>query len=343
MKIPARISALQLLFILILSAAKGYGQISPKIYVDPSDLPNMIKREMIVATMDEDPKEVKRLEKNLKKKPEGVNEYRKEIADFNANIKSGIEKYWKLNSKYEYKSMTDVKALMEIEKKNKSSKYMVLMPGYLSDTEQDVMVRSDLTVPVLIYQRAEITTRKPDYKIYLPNSKLREGMSWAESDIHFALVAMQGNLNYMIKKQKKYEFDDYLNDVVKENCTKGKGKTILIDKNLIEPKIKDAEAKIKEKYKGDFKIVDYNEINQAFAEGRKNTVVMMCIPYGLLKGSFLIVNSSYLITGKITVDCETHEIINEHEWVHSGMGLMGKTLSALIQPRNVVGIAECSK
>ena len=326
---------------LMIIVMKSNAQINPKIYMDEKELPEMLHRKMIIALMDENPDEVKRLEKKEKKNPEGLTEYRNEIKEFNDYLKAGVEKYWKLNSDYEYKSMTEVNELMKDEKKNKSHKYMVLSLGYLSDTEMDFSTRSSITIRVLIWTRAEEKQTKPDYKIYIPNSNVREKVMFTQTDISFGLIAMQNNIRYIQSKNKVLNFDDYVHDVAKQNCSRMTGKTILIDKALLEAKpLKEEEAKIKDKYKGAFKIVDHDEIDKAFEEGRENTVILMCIPYGIMKGSFIIVSSSLLVTAKITVDCSTKEILNQHEYT-SGLGLMGKVVSPLIQPRNVEGVAQC--
>jgi hypothetical protein len=329
-----------ILFTLIFG--NGYSQINPKIYVDPSELTSIMNRKMVIGLMEEDPKEVKRLTKKLEKNPEGLNDYRQEIKVFNDYLKSGIERYWKLNKKFEYKSMSEIKVLMDQEKKENGSKYVILMPGYLTDMDDDVMSRTDIKITALFYHRAELPLRKPDYKAYIPNGNLREKVPFSESDIHFTIIAMQENLNYMKKKGEVVNYDDYIVQTAKENCKKMEGKTILIDTALLEHRIKDIDGKIKEKYKGEYKMVNATQIDSAFSQGTENTAIIMCVPYGLMKGSTLgILSTTLLITAKIAVDCKTHQLLNQHELVRSSFGMMGKTISAEIQPRNVEGVAVC--
>jgi len=327
----------------LLAFTKINAQIDPSINMDLKKLPQMLERTVVVALMDEDAKEVARLEKHIDKEPNGVKDYREEIRIFNDAIKSGMEKYWKLNAKIEYKNQSEIKDFMKGEEKSKSHDNMVLMLAFLKDHDSDVMTRSDFNIPALFYTRAEESSRNPDYKVYIPNGKIRKKIPYTETDIHIAIIEMVDNIKYMQDNNKVFKYTDFVKAMAKENCSQMDGKTILIDKELLDYKPGEGNAKIKDKYKGDFKIVDHNEITAAFNEKRANTVIMMCVPYGIAKGSMGPLTSSMLLSGKIAVDCATHQILNEHELAGGIFSTSGKIQSLQILARNVLGVSVCDK
>ena len=165
---------------------QSQAQINPKIYLDNDEFPSLLKRKLIVALKEEDPDIIKKLEK--KEKSSAIEEYRKDIKEFNEYLKFGMDKYWKQNSSYEFKTISEVKALMKDEKKSGSSKYVVLFPDYLGDTETDFLLKSGLTVPIFSWMKAEGNTEKPDYKIYIPDFSLREQIKCTQTDISLALI-----------------------------------------------------------------------------------------------------------------------------------------------------------
>ena len=326
-----------------LAFTKVNAQIDPSINMDLKKLPQMLERNLIVVLLDEDAKEVAKLEKHLDKEPNGLKNYREEIKTFNDAIKSGMEKYWKLNSKIDYKNQSEIKDFMKGEEKAKSHDNMVLMLAYLKDHDSDVMTRSDFNIPSLYYTRAEESSRNPDYKVYIPNARVRKKIAYTETDIHVAIIELVDNIKYMQDNNKIFKYTDFVKAMAKENCGQMDGKTILIDKELLDYKPGEGNAKIKDKYKGDFKIVDHNEITAAFNEKRANTVIIMCVPYGIAKGSMGPLTSAMLISGKITVDCATHQVLNENELAGGVFAMTGKIMTLQILARNVQGVSECAK
>ncbi len=326
-------------------------QITPKIYMQVSDLPGISKRSLVVALLEEDPKEIEKLDKKSKKNPELLANYKEEIKSYNDYIKSGIQQIWKLNNKVEFKSFSEVMELMKNEKENKSHNYMVLVLGYLEGSR--VLSRSNVSVKALIYSRAETDLIKPDYKIYIPNSDMRVKRSgfeisfsgstvdyspFAVYDLHLALIAMQNNIQYMQGKKAVIPFEKYLSSMVQKNCGQQTGRTVLIDSVILYSKgFSDSQEMIAELKDINYKITSTEEVNKAFVEGKENTYFVISLPYGIIPGG----NYEKRAAGKIIVDCKTKEFISETEWLKPN--LFGKSNEVLIRDNDLKNLAKCKK
>ncbi|ESU24652.1 hypothetical protein FEDK69T_05750 [Flavobacterium enshiense DK69] len=274
-------------------------QISPKFNGDPEDFQDLKKRTLIVEVLEEDPKVLKKLDKP--KKAEELKEYQSFIKEFNEDFRIYAPKYWTLNSNIEYKTTTEIDALQ----KSKNKSYAVLRFILLNDNGTHGL-KTNLNVPALAYTRIENNRRSADSKIYLPYRALSKGKSLLEADYKYALETLQANINWIIKNDKTLHFDKYAEKMAEENCSKLKGKTILVPDYVL----KDGRSKEQaiKNYGGDLKFVSDEEINNAFVTKAKNTAVLFVAPYGIVKGSAVVVQMSTLVYFKVVADCETGEV-----------------------------------
>lgn len=286
---------------LMLTAVVSNAQISPRIYGEKGDFENLKARPLLIEILEEDPKTLKKL--SGPKKADELKDYVGFIKEFNENFKIYVQKYWKLNSKFEFKTVTEVNAL----NKAKNSTYAVIRFVSLNDIES-FGLKSGLSVPAIVYTRIESDRKKPDAKNYLPFRYFgNDGKSLNEGDYKYVLETLQANVNWIVKNDKSLNFNEFSEKMAKENCSKLKGKTLLIEDNMMMKGRSTDEAKTN--YGGDLKFVSEKEINDAFVNKTKNTAVLYAAPYGIMKGSALVVQVSRLVYFKIIVDCETGEIL----------------------------------
>src|ERR1035437_5063902 len=199
-------------FIAASSFMQLHSQIKDKIYGTAGDFKSFQKRTLVVELQEEDAKTIEKLTK--KKKDNELEKYKRFISDYNTFIKEAVDKYWTLNDKKEYKTAAEVKEIRD----KKNSKYVIMSYYELTDKGGDVVTRSGLEVPALLYGRAEKEPgRQPDYQIYLPSSYTRENSEYLKYDFAFAVQAMQANIQYIIKTSKPINFEDWAKTICETN------------------------------------------------------------------------------------------------------------------------------
>lgn len=284
-----------------LISSYSYSQIDPKIYGDASDFKLMEKRTLVVQLMEEDPDVIKKLSKKEKRAGQ-LKEYKEFISDYNELIQLTVPKYWTYNQNIEFKTESDVKKLQ----KAKDKKYVLLVYVELSDFAWHPSERSGLTVPVLVYQRMEIPVTKPDYKLYIPSSFIREENKYMECDFKVALQCMQANIKWILKNKEVLQFNQYAEEVAKSNCKKLKDAILLVEKDFLH---KMTEAQVTKAYGNKVEITDADGINKACLDTMQGKAAVLSIPYGIAEGRMGPIVSNTLVFFKIVVDCATGEIL----------------------------------
>ncbi len=316
--------------LLLVTSLATKAQISPKIYGEKEDFENLKTRPLIIETLEEDPKILKKL--SSPKKAEELKDYINFIKEFNENFKTYVQKYWKLNSKFENKTITEVNGL----NKGKNNTYAVIRFVSLNDIDS-YGLKSGLSVPAIAYSRVESDRRKPDSKNYLPYRYFsNDEKSLNEGDYKYVLETLQANINWIVKNDKSLSFDKYSEKMAIENCQKLKGKTLLIEDNMMMKGRSISEAK--KNYGGDLKFVSETEINDAFVSKKKHTAVLYAAPYGIIKGGIAVVQISRIVFFKIIVDCETGEIL--YLYMPGGMSY-GANLSNQMTETEFKTLANC--
>lgn len=318
-----------LLLLLCLVSFIAKAQINPKFYGEPEDFKELKTRPLIVEILEEDPKTIKKL--SNPKKADELKDYQSFIKEFNADFKVYVQKYWKLNDKLEYKTVTEVNALNKA--KNKS--YAVLRFISLNDTG-NYGLKTGSTVPAIGYTRVESDRRGPDSKIYLPSRYFNTEKSLSEGDYKYSLEILQANVNWIIQNDKVLNFDKYAEKMAKDNCVKLNGKTLLVEDNMMMKGRSKDEAK--KNFGGDLKFVSETELNDAIVNKKKKTAVLYSVPYGIIKSSAIVVQVSRLTYFKVIVDCETNEIL----WLYMPNGFnYGANISNQITEGEFTKMAEC--
>jgi hypothetical protein len=285
---------------LVLTSFASKAQINVSFYADPDELKQLKTRPLLVEVLEEDEDVLKKLDKP--KKADELADYKKFIVDFNKDFKIYAEKYWAFTDKIEFKTTSEIEALQKA--KNKS--YAVLRLVQLNDKGYWGF-KTTQNVPAIAFTRIESNIIKTDSKIYLPSRNLNNENTLSESDYKYALTILQANVDWIIANNKVLNFDKYAEKMAKENVSKLKGKTLLVEDNML-AKGRTKEAAIKN-YGGDLKFVSESELNDALVNKSKNTAVLYTAPYGIVKSNAPFVSMSTIVYFKIIVDCETNEIL----------------------------------
>lgn len=289
-----------LFYFLLLSSLASKAQINVSFYADPDELKQLKTRPLLVEVLEEDEDVLKKLSKP--KRAEELADYKKFVIDFNRDFKIYAQKYWTFTDKMEFKTVTEIKALQK--EKNKS--YAVLRLVQLNDKGY-WGAKTNQNVPALAFTRIESNIIKTDSKIYLPSRNLNNDKSLSEADYKYALTILQANVDWIIANDKVLNFDKYAEKMAKQNVSRLKGKTLLVEDNML-AKGRTKEAAIKN-YGGDLKFVSESELNDALVNKVKNTAVVYTAPYGIVKSNAAFVSMSTIVYFKIIVDCETNEIL----------------------------------
>jgi hypothetical protein len=313
-------------FVSLVSSA----QISPKFYGEVKELKELQSRTLIVEILEEDPKTIKKLDKPKKQKE--LSDYKLFIKQFNEEFKIYAAKYWKLNTKIEFKTQTEVLAL----NKAKDKSFAVLRYYNLKDNNS-YGLDTKMTVGALVYTRSEASIIQPDSKIYLPIRPDLNEKFLLEADYKYALETLQANVKWIVSNDKVLNFDKYADKMSDDNCSKLKGKTLLVGNDMMMKNRTQAEAKTN--FNGDLKFVSETELNDAVVNKTKNTAVLYSIPYGILKAGSVI-QLANIVFFKIIVDCETGEIL----WLHMPGGMSyGSNISYYLTEKEFKMMANCKK
>jgi hypothetical protein len=319
-----------LLFAFGLVSLVSSAQISPKFYGEVKELKELQSRTLIVEILEEDPTILKKLDKP--KKQDDLNDYKLFIKQFNEEFKIYAAKYWKLNTKIEFKTTTEVLAL----NKAKDKSYAILRFYNLKDNNSRG-IYTRLSVSAIVYTRNESSINQPDSKIYLPIRPDSKDKFLLEADYKYVLETLQANIKWIVSNDKVLNFDKYADKMSDDNCSKLKGKTLLVGNDMMMKNRTQAEAITN--YNGDLKFVSETELNNAFVNKTKNTAVLYSIPYGILKvGSGIQIAN--IVFFKVIVDCETGEIL----WLHMPGGMSyGSNISYYLTEKEFKMMANCKK
>ncbi len=283
------------------------GQITAEFFGTKEDFKNLSHRILIVETLVENQNVIS----HLKKKDNHaklVEEYKNFIKKYNEYIQITAYKYWKFNDSIEFKSELEVNEL----KKTRSHHYALLSYVELRDQEGESNVESIYSIPAIKYTRLETPIDKPDYKIYIPSSYIRQGNRYLEADFRVAIMAMQENIKYVMKHNENIEFQEFILDMADKNCKKLKKTTVLVEQDMLDKELPESKAKLHCGAKVEFVSID--EIDQHMFYKTKGKSAVIAFPLAILQGKGDKSHITTVVYFKIAVDCETGSII----WTNGG-------------------------
>lgn len=320
-------------------------QISDMIYAKAEDYNNdILKRTLLVeiieldqTVVDDYKDQIARAKKEEKKQrlQKDLDGYLQFNKTFNEQLKAAVDKYWKLNSKKEYKTKAEILSIPEGER----NKYVALFYKEVGDNGSAYGRFPGMGVPMLYYDRLEryYTSKRnliPDYKIYLPSSYVREDGAYADVDIIFAVRAMQSNIQYIASSDKKpLNFEKFAKVMAVQNCKKLFSKTIQIEDKLIHKTLEAGE--INNISKNECTIVTLEEVNSSMKEAKEGEAIVLTIPFGIAKGGVGPVATAAYAFVKVIADSQTGEILG---FMEPGMG---EFFDYQIRPSTLKELCNC--
>lgn len=326
-----------ILLLFILSMNKSFSQV---VYAKAEEFKELKKRTLIVQLLEEDKSAIEKMEKNIakEKKPDKKEAAQKELDDirtfikgYNEYIKTAVTKYWDLNEKVEYKTISEVKKLRE----SKSNKYTVLFYSESMNDRTDAYgfrYAPTLFIPTFNYSRIEEGTVKIDYSFFMCSTNHGK-MSYG--DVAFSLLLMKNHIAEIEKSgKKKYTFREYASDEGKKNCDSIKGKTFNMDKKQIHSKTDEKE--LKEKFtNGTLNFVTTDELILAI-ENEENAIYGFTIPNTIAAGSMGPLTASRITFYRCFINVKTGKI-------YSCKGdSMGEFNDNYFRPKEIGDLGNCN-
>ncbi|MES2732717.1 MAG: hypothetical protein V4714_13255 [Bacteroidota bacterium] len=266
------------------------------------------QKTIIVIVEEEDPDIVLKLSK---KNPEKLQTYRDNIFGKNMALRFAIENYWNFTSGMEYKTYEEAFKLYSKD----SKQYAFIHFGV--HTEQE-MVRtghsfngqpagwsrtgSGTSVYNPSTRRSETSNVISILQIYVPGKEVIRvslpNMYPSKGDAVYGIQQMQYILRY-VEADKDAKAYKVLYSEPEKLAPMLKGKTLLIDKDDLDPKLDEQE--IKKAYPFPLKVASYEEIETAIINKEPNYAFVQIVPMDMGKGNVNIFFISGMEDGKVYV------------------------------------------
>lgn len=268
-------------------------------------------RVLIVELTEENPKEIKKLQK---KGTQALKEYKESLSERNNKLKELIPKYWPYNNKIEFKKTSEVEEIV----KKKDERYIILNYRYTEEIRQSVKTYYSFNVyTILIYY--------PEYgKALIKNYKLDDNGNGTSSFLARGQYIFKISLpqSFLNERDIKFAFHQF-KDCIERAKTEGwpmkmsrygfkiadfnpNSTLILKDKILLIPKelLTINENQIMDEYKSSFKIIPLSQIDSLLKSDMNNEYAYYNIVWSdkTRYWTLLIIDNS---TGKILAENPT--------------------------------------
>ncbi|MEZ4756200.1 MAG: hypothetical protein R2817_05180 [Flavobacteriales bacterium] len=289
------------------------GQVMEKIWAEPAELKALGKRTLVVEVPEENPKVVVGFSKKTAEQDAAA--YRASLEDYLAVIEPAIREHWRWNEKIEFMPTSKVVELFA----KKSTKHVALMKVVLSTDMGVGAYTFGLGVPALVLTRTdgdskvtkkgELRLTKHDYQMYLATTTDETGReTYTPERMAFTLTQMQKHLDWIIKKDKSESYLKYCKDMAKTNCSKLKGKELMVNEKGLHKTTTREDAK--DAYSaGKIAFMPEQDIDKAYAAKEEGRVALFDMPVGSATGTMVVVTITRLVYMKVAVDTETNEVL----------------------------------
>ncbi|MBI4931716.1 MAG: hypothetical protein HY841_13180 [Bacteroidetes bacterium] len=236
------------------------------------DVQAIQKRTLIVVTEEANEKLLSKLEGDQ------LAQYKKDIEDYNRDIKDAVTGFWKFNDKIEYKTRAEVDKLTKA--KNKTNAYIeynkftvnCANAAAYKSTYQFREGTKEITAIGGDYICSDLNIRlcdenplgPPVYGVHLANPFPNK------ADLACALKSIQLQLGYKLDGKK----DIPIFNMYKENAKALTGLTLLVNENNTDLKIED----IKKVYSSPVELVKKDKIDEAILNSDEKTAFVIVIP-----------------------------------------------------------------
>ena len=314
---------LAIAFLLISSAM--YSQVGNS---KPEDVREIKKRTLIVVAEEANDKLLTKLE------GEQLAQYKKDIEDYNKEIKEAVTNAWKFNAKIEYKTRAEVDKLT----KSKSKEY-----AYIEYNKFTVNC-ANASAYKATYQFKDgvkgITMVGGDYDCTQLNARLCDenplgppvfGARLANpfpntADLVYALKAIQLQFGYKLEGKK----DIPIFNMFKDNAKVLTGLTLLVNEKNTDLNLEE----IKKAYPYPVELVMKEKIDEAILSSDPKTAFVIMIPAGHDSFSFMILSSK---------DCSVLGYTNNEQSTGVKVGGFGGTLGAALDAKKEMTKSKVKK
>lgn len=254
----------------------------------PEEFKEIVSRPLIVQVLEVDPGRIDYLEKRIAKakKQALIDKYTSELEryktfseSYNQNLKTAVEKFWKLNESVSFKTSSEVKKLVAEE----STEYTIL---YYNEFNP---MGSGLFIPRLNYTRIEymkegttlLKNKSIDYSFPLPYTNHLEYQEMTLGDFALALKMIMTQIETIQSgDNNKLTIKSYLSDKAKDNCPRNSFPSLMIDKEMVGKK--DSETTLDGAYKGEVKLVSSEEMLN-YLSNEDEQLLGLSLPVGISK------------------------------------------------------------
>lgn len=237
------------------------------------DIESIQKRTLVVVTEEADEKLLAKLEGDM------AAQYKKDIEDYNRDIKAAVTGFWKFNDKIEYKTRAEMGKLTKAKSKDYAyieySKFSVNTYNataykctyqFKEGAKQTMAMESDYNCTLLNIRLSENKPRGyPVYGVKMP------GAFPDKADLVYALKAMQRQFAYKLEGKKDYD----IFYIYKENAKLLPAVTLLVNENNTALNIDE----IKKAYPYPVELVKKDKINEALLNSDEKTAFVIMIPH----------------------------------------------------------------
>lgn len=251
----------------------------------PEDIQEIKKRTLVIVTEEANEKLLSKLEGDQ------LAQYKKDIEDYNRDIKDAATAFWKFNAKIEYKTRAEADKLTKAKSKeyayieyNKFTVNCANAAAYKS-TYQFREGAKEVTMAGGDYICTQLNIRlcdnnplgPPVFGVHLANPFPNK------ADLVYALKAMQIHFGYKLDGKK----DNQIFNLFKENAKALENMTLLVNESNTELKIED----IKKAYPYPVELVKKSRIDEAILNSEEKSAYVIVIPYEGNNFSFLILSA----------------------------------------------------
>ena len=294
---------ISLVIILLSICLTSFSQISGKITGNKVKIKKMQTKILAVEILEENLSLLDSY-KSAKKKAIAKKKYLSLVESYNKEIKISVKKLWKLNEKIEFKTSSEIDAIIA----SNDSKYVLLtyyQQRSMAESNNDYTKRINLRkipMPVINYVTPGAKQREPECYANLPrryDMKSETFRNYTAKDIDFTLILLQKHIAEIIKTNKAEAPYIFLKNEAKKNCGRLANKTLLLNRSEMIGGFNMEKAK--KNYKNKLKSVDAEVIQTAIDNKEEDKAYSVVLPSGF--------NQLSLICYKLAVDVVTGDVL----------------------------------
>jgi len=322
----------------ILTSQLLNAQVQDWINAEPDELRALARRTLVVEIPEENPKEIDRF--NKKTAEERTADYRATLESYRQVIEPAVRATWTFNEEIEFRTTSEILELF----KQKSTKHVALMKAVLLNGGPVAANSPATVVPAFVLTRTDGKRHKAnpqgvfffadhDFQSYLVPSRVEgDAEYYSEASMKLSLMLCQEYLDWNIKSKKTDTFMKFLKDKAQENCSKVKGRELVVDQDGLHNST--TQEALVEAFGGPITFMPREQMEQAFLAGGSEKAVLFPVPVGAINNAQGI-NAGRYVYSKVVVDPATGNVLN------AVVPTTGKSFLEELIPKDLEGLKGC--